>query len=524
VDRYRSTESFGFDGELHRLPPAFAVTLPTARRIGVRDIVDRFCPMGSCPGLSHGECAEFIVMHLLQAPRRKPLYMLEEWAEEHSAELMYGEASSKFNESRMGRALDAMSKSITDIETAVVGQAVSVYKVDTQAIHWDLTHVTFTGAYDDIDEIGPGYGGGRLHEKQVKVSLHATNDGGIPVRHQVIPGGSHQAPYAPAMLEDLQERLDRTDLLVISDRAGISYENLVAYRKAKAQCIGALQETAAERELLAAVPLSKFEELSYRAPSAKDGVYRAFDTTLCMERQKQAKPLRVRVLFVHSTRREAEDAAAREKRLEKLEKRLAEIRSYLNKNRYSKRKYALGQIDKEMPAGWEEIVQFKLTGKNKALKLNWSVDEAAFAQLGRFDGRYIVVADVDKELSADRIFQLFKEQNIIEQRFRAMKSDIIIHPVWLHKKERIQALLLVYVLALIVYTIIELCSVRAGLSTKRYHKMTARELIHRFGVVDMVELRIRGQPTKWKLKLSRRQRELLQRLRLPTPDTYLNPN
>jgi transposase len=276
--------------------------------------------------------------------------------------------------------------------------------------------------------------------------------------------------------------------------------------------------------LLAAVPLSKFEELSYRAPSAKDGVYRAFDTTLCMERQKQAKPLRVRVLFVHSTRREAEDAAAREKRLERLEKRLAEIRSYLNKNRYSKREYALGQIHKAMPAGWEEIVQFKLTGKDKALKLNWSVDEAAFAQLGRFDGRYIVVADVDKELSADRIFQLFKEQNLIEQRFRAMKSDIIVHPLWLHNEQRIRAMLLLYVLALIVYTIIELCSVRAGLSTKHYHKMTARELIHTFEVVDMVELRIRGRPTKWKLKLSRRQRELLQRLRLPTPDTYLNPN
>ncbi len=202
MDRYRATESLDFDGELHRLPPTFAVTLPTGRRIGVRDIVDRFCPMGSCPGLSHGECAEFMVTHLLQAPKRQPLYKLEEWAEEHSAELIYGEASSKFNESRMGRALDAMSESITDIETAVVAQAVSVYKVDTQAIHWDLTHVTFTGAYDEIDEIGPGYGGGRLHEKQVKVSLHATNDGGIPVRHQVIPGGDHQAPYAPAMLKD----------------------------------------------------------------------------------------------------------------------------------------------------------------------------------------------------------------------------------------------------------------------------------------------------------------------------------
>jgi len=501
-----------------------SVTLPTARRIGVREIVDRFCPMGTQPGLSHGECAEFLVMHLLQSPRRMPLYLLDEWAQEHSAELIYGQPSHKFNEDRMGRALDAISESILDIETAVVAQTVSVYEVDTQAIHWDLTHVTFSGAYDAIDAIGPGYGGGRLHEKQVKVSLHATNDGGIPVRHEVVPGGDHQAPYAPAMLADLQQRLRRTDLLVISDRAGISYENLVAYREAKAQSIGALQATAAERELLAAVPLSEFEELSYRAPSAKDGVYRAVDTTLSMTRQKQSEPLSVRVLFVHSSRREVDDASAREARLERLQERLAEIRSYLNRTRYFKRNYALGQIEKAMPAGWEEVVQFELTGEDGALELGWSVDEAAFAELGRFDGRYIVVADVDESVSADRIFQLFKEQNVIEQRFRALKSDLIVHPLWLHKEERIRALLLLFVLALIVYTVIELCSVRTKLGTKHYHKMTARELIRAFGVVDLIELRIRGRPTQWKLKLSRRQRELLQRLRLPTPDTYLDLN
>jgi len=524
VDGYRTLEIEDVDGQSHRPPPGFSVTLPTARRIGVRDIVDRFCPMSRQPGLSHGECAEFLVMHLLQSPQRKPLYKLEEWAEDHSVDLIYGQPSERFNEDRIGRALDAISESIVDIETAVVSQAVSTYKIDTQALHWDLTHVTFTGAYDEIDAISAGYGGGRLHERQLKLSLHVTNDGGVPIRHQVIPGRGHQAPYAPAMLADLQQRLRRTDLLVISDRAGISYENLVAYKKGKARCIGALQETAAERELLAAVPISQFQELSYRAPSAKDGVYRAFDTTLLMTRQKQPKPLEVRVLFVHSSRREADDIEKRRKRLETLDERLAEIRSYLNKTRYGKRGYALNQIDKAIPAGWDGVVDIELTGEDMALELSWSVDEAAFAELGRFDGRYIVIADVDESVSPDRIFQLFKEQNVIEQRNRALKSELKVHPLWLHKEERIQGLLFLFVLALMVYTIIELCSVRAGLKTKRYHKMTARELIYAFRWVDLTELRIRGRPTQWKLRLSRRQRELLQRLRMPTPDNYMQLN
>lgn len=499
-----------------------AVSLPTARRIGIRDLVDQYCPMDRCPGVSHGECIELQVLQLVQSPKRSPLYKLQEWAEEHSAELIYGQPADGFNDDRVGRALEAISDSIVDIETAVAAQAITVYKIDTQVIHWDLTHVTFSGADDAIEAIGAGYGGGRLNERQVKLSLHATNDGGIPIRHEVIPGPKHQAPYAPGMLADLQQRLGRSDLLIISDRAGISYDNLVAYRKGKAHCIGPLQETAAERERLAAAPLSEFQELSYRASSAKDGVYRALDTTLVMTRQKHCPPLKVRALFVHSTRREADDAAAREKQLAKTLDALRKVRSRLNKNRYAKRDYAREQVAKKIPKGLQESVRAEVTGEDKAVELNWTIDEAALADKARYDGRYIVIADVDESLSPDRIFQLFKEQNVIEQRFRALKNDLIVPPIWLHKENRIRGLLLVFVLALIVYTIMERCSVRAKLTTKYYHKMTARELIYAFQWVDLIEVRIRGRPTQWKLDLSDQQRRLLQRLRMPTPNTYLN--
>ena len=513
-------DNLGIEAKLHRLPPAFALSLPVARRIGIGEIVDRFCPMAKCPGLSHGQVAEFVVLHLLQSPHRLPLYELAEWAEEFSVDRIYGCDPRAFNDDRIGRALDAISASIADIEAGVVTQALSSFRVDTRAIHWDLTHVTFAGAYDEVEAISAGYGGGRLHEKQLKVSLHATSEGGVPIRHEVLAGGAHQAPFAPAMLADLQRRLQRTDLIVVSDRAGISYDNLVSYRRAQAHCVGPLQATAAEQKRLAAVPLEAFSALEYRAPSAKDEGYRYHETVLRIERQKRTQPLEVRALFVHSSRREMDDVAARAKRLEAIQKRLAQIRSYLNKNRYVKFDYAREQVDKAVPAGWREIVRTELTGEDRAMKLRWSVDEIALAEAGKLDGRYIVIADVE-DLSPDELFALFKRQNVIEQRFRSFKSDLSVQPLWLHKEGRIRALLLIFVLALIVYTLIELCSVRARLRTQRYHKMTARELIWAFRVIDLIELRIRGQPTEWQLQISHRQRDLLQRLHLPSPDTYL---
>jgi transposase len=503
-----------------RLAPAFALSLPISRRVGVREIVDRFCPMGRVKHLTHGSVAEFLILHLLQSATRQPLYQMEHWAEQFGVERIYRAPASAFNDDRIGRALDAISESILDIETAVVTRALSSFAVDVRAIHWDLTHVTFSGAYEAIDPIAGGYGGGRLHEHQLKVSLHATSDGGLPIRHEVLAGGAHQAPFGPSMLADLQRRLQRTDLIVVSDRAGISYDNLVAYRRAGAHALGPLQATGAEQKTLAAVPIEAFTELSYRAPSAPEECYRGYETTLTIDRQKRSEPLEVRALFVHSTRLAIDDAATREKQLDKALTRLAQIKSHLNKRRYAKYDYAREQVYKAVPASLRETIRAALTGDDGGLDLTWSVDEAALAEAAKADGRYILIADVE-DLSPDEIFALFKRQNVIEQRFRTFKSDLSVQPLWLHNEERIRALLLIFILALLVYTLIELCSERARLSTKYYHKMTARELLRAFEVVDLIELRIRGEPTRWELQITTEQTRLLQRLRLPSPMAHL---
>jgi len=491
-----------------------------ARRIGVREIVDRLCPMDRHVHLTHGSVAEFLILHLLQSDRRLPLYQMERWAEAFSAERIYGCPAEAFNDDRIGRALDAIGESILEIETAVVTQALSKYAVDVRAVHWDLTHVTFSGAHESIEAIAAGYGGGRLNEQQLKVSLHATSEGGLPVRHEALPGGAHQAPFAPAMLADLQRRLKRSDLIVVSDRAGICYDNLVAYRRAGAHAIGPLQATPAEREKLAAVPIEAFTELSYRAPSAPEGRYCYYETTLVIDRQKRREPIEVRALFVHSSGRELDDALAREKQLDKALKRLAQIESLLNKRRYGKRDYAREQVYRAVPESLRAIVRPELTGDDGALSLSWSIDETALADAAKADGRYIVIADLE-DLSPDEIFARFKRQNVIERRFRAFKSDLSVQPMWLHRELRIRALLLLFILALLVYTLIELCSERAGLSTKRYHKMTARELIFAFAAADLIELRIRGAPPEWQLQISAEQTRLLQRLGLPSPITYI---
>ena len=394
---------------VRRLPPALPVILPLVRRVGIAKIVDRLCPMRERRDspLSHGDCVEFLLLHLLQSAHRQPLYRLDEWAEAHSADRLYGCPPEAFNDDRFGRTLDALAPVIDAVQGAVVTAALQQFAVDVQALHWDLTHVTFAGAHEEAPLIEGGYGGGRLHEKQLKVSLHVTSDGGIPVRHQVLAGGAHQAPFAPAMLQALQAQLGRSDLIVISDSAGISYETIAMYHGRGAHFIAPLQLTPAEQQRLAAVPREAFTELEYRRPSAPDERYFVCDGPWTVVRQKHPEPLVIRGLLIYSTGRARRDAEDRARQLERCRKRLAQIQAFLGlQSRYRQAAFAQTQIDKAIPEGLREIVRCELRTDTKPFTLTFEVDEAALQAAARGDGRYVVATD-QAEPSADAIFERY---------------------------------------------------------------------------------------------------------------------
>jgi len=76
------------------------------------------------------------------------------------------------------------------------------------------------------------------------------------------------------------------------------------------------------------------------------------------------------------------------------------------------------------------------------------------------------------------LFTRQREHYNIEARIRSFGHDLPVQPMWLHNDDRLCGLLLVFVLALTVYCLVELCSVRAGLEGDHYPKMTTRQLLY----------------------------------------------
>ena len=514
--------SADFDARVVQLPGTLPVILPICRELRIAQLVDHFCPMKQGEHLTHGQVAEFVILHILQSEHRLPLYRLEEWAARQNLQVLYDHEPERFNDDRVRRSLEAIAERIAEIETAVVSQALHRYQIAARAIHWDLTHVNFSGAHEGSELIRKGYGAGRLNERQLQVSLHVTSEGGLPVRHETLPGNVHQAPLAPRLLRDLQARLPGSDLIIVSDRAGISYDNIEDYRRAQAHFLGPLQiSDAAHREQLGGVAPEQFEPLRYRSMNQPDDAYAGYPTRLELQPQGRRAPLATAALFVHSDRLQRQQTEQRARRLQRAAQRLGEIQGMLNTRRYARADYAAGQLAKAVPAGLQGLVGYELSGADGALQLRFWTDLEALRAAARSDGRYILVHDLPDDPTPDEVFELYRRQGVIEQRHRNFHSDLSVHPLWLQDDRRIEALLLLFVLALMVYTILELCSVRAGLSTERYHKMTARELLWVFGIARVKQLLVNGKVAQQEFLLSPDQEYVLGQLGFPDPSKYL---
>lgn len=514
--------SADFDARMLDLPGTLPVILPICRKLDIAGIVDEICPMKQGDHLTHGQVAEFVILHILQAQRRLPLYRLEQWADRYSMRVLYDHEPEHFNDDRIRSTLDTIADHIPDIEVAVVSRALHVYDINAETIHWDLTHVTFSGVHEESKIICNGYGGGRMNDRQLQISLHVTADGGIPVRHETLSGSTNQAPLAPPILRDLQERLPTSNLIVVSDRAGISYDNIVDYRRANAHFLGPLQiiNPTHERQLAEVEP-DDFVPLEYRSRSKPNDAYECYPTTIQMNRRKGSDPVTVDALFIHSHSLDRHRKDKRKRDIERTLKNLEKKKGYLNKSHYARRQYAATQLEKAVPADLCSIVRYELSGTDRALKLHYWLDENALAEASRDDGRYILVYDLPGAPLPEEVFALHRNQNIIEQRNRNLNSDLSVHPVWLHDDKRIEALLLLFILALMVYTILELCSVRAKLDTERYHKMTAREMLWIFGRARLKQLLVDGEVAEQEFLLSYEQTMVLARLGFPDPMNYL---
>jgi Transposase DDE domain len=127
-----------------------------------------------------------------------------------------------------------------------------------------------------------------------------------------------------------------------------------------------------------------------------------------------------------------------------------------------------------------QLVTVEAHQAGERIVLRWQIKVNELRDHMQQDGRYLIVTN-DPTLTPQRMFELYRAKDGVEKDFRLCKSQLQVSPLYVHKDPRIQAMLLLNMLALLAYTVLERQARQAGLT------LTTRRLIEQLDSLGVIE-------------------------------------
>ncbi len=514
--------SSNIDEQLSLWLGAIPVLMPILQRLNVVSIINRYCPCQA--DVDEGTVALIMALNRLMSPR--PLYKVADWMAETVLMDTLGISAEKLHDRRLGDLLDAIHPHLDNIWKDIVHQALRQYDISLDFIHYDITSLLFQGEYEDADMVNYGYSRDKRPDcKQVNLRLNITDEDGIPIAFKVINGKTTDRTTPMENMRALRELLDNMpgseEFIIVSDQAMLDRDVIVQYHQQDIGYLGPLPSLKEYEDVLMSVSTAELQQhpLKYRPKSQKEdepAIYHGVLSTVSISGKKVKGTVEARVLILYSANKARLDTDKRTTLLNRYLERLGAIQKRLNMRRYKKKSYTLDQIGKAQRkyTSVQKLVDMQLTGEDGELALDFSVNAERLALAKERDGRYML--GTNRPLSEEEMLSHFKRQDRIEKRIRTIKGPIRVRPMFLHKQERIESLVFICMLALLVFSILEMLAKRAGIS------MTGESILKQFQTPTVVYT-IFNDGSCWKqvAPLTQFQSEFTQALGLSDPGIYL---
>ena len=193
-------------------------------------------------------------------------------------------------------------------------------------------------------------------------------------------------------------------------------------------------------------------------------------------------PLQVRALVVWSPGKARVDAQVRAAHLERLETALRDLAGKLGRRPYT----TVATVEKRVatllrrhPA--RPYVTVTVTPGETGPELHWERQEDVLAAAVALDGRYVLGTN-DPTLDASAQLATSKQRDVPEKRYALLKGPLAVHPIFLHKQERIRSLVGCTMVALLVFALLEWAARRIG------ERASGTVLLARFAEVRLLIL------------------------------------
>src|SRR5207247_8950829 len=192
----------------------------------------------------------------------RSLSSVEQWGDEFAVLERLGIASCKLNDDRLGRTLDAFAEHLVEVRNLVARRAIARFGISIAELHWDLTHLAFSGGYQDQDEEYPQVRKGRTPEqtivRRLRTGLLVSADGAVPLIGESFDGSQadvRSVEPALARLDALRAGLPPRGLppLVVGDSKLLSAGNVRAFAQRRLRFVWPPRKDAPMKRRLAAV-------------------------------------------------------------------------------------------------------------------------------------------------------------------------------------------------------------------------------------------------------------------------------
>jgi transposase len=468
--------------QIRRHLGALPVLYALLETLQVRDIINRYCPTRA--EVKHGSVALVLILNRLTMPL--PLYQIADWIGRTILVYVLGIPAAKFNDDRLARTLDAIQPYCREIWQDVVQRALVRAEVDLSLIFYDLTAYILHGEYRNSQYAEFGFAHNTpMNKRKFKNGLNVAADGNIPTGYAPWSGKTADLTTVQENMEKLRRFLARRGwpterVMVVGDRANLNDELALAYDDRKIRYLAGLKtQKKVHRDLLLAVP----EEQFYSHPLTDDRGPQGYWGILCMVPFKhEGRSVVHRGLVVLSGPMRTAHRRARAARLRELRQCLREVESKIGQPHYRTvkdvQKRAETQLKRSSVGKFMQAKAYE--DENGQVCLRWWVDFFPLWQAMQRDGRYLLATN-DWNLSPRKMLALYRQKDGVEKRIEVSKRDLKVSPVYLHKDERIEAMLLINMLALLAYSLLERQARQNGL------QMTTRRIIAKLQSLDVVE-------------------------------------
>ena len=401
------------------------------------------------------------VMIINYATDRHTKNTLHDWYAQTWLPQLLKVAPEKMNKDLLCRTMDFFTeKEIEDIHAEVFKKVAEKFGLSNEYLFYDITDVTFEGSECSLAK--HGYNSRHEYCPQINLAMPVTAER-FPVAHKVFEGNTKDAKTLDASLKLVEKTGIVSKTVFVFDRGISTNANFALIESKGAQFICGYTKNSRVKTLIAALKPEQFtpinEDISFH------------ETT----EEKR------RLLFFWSKKLQEEQADFRQKRIKKIEDKLAKLAKTASRYAPSRLHERIGMIC----GSYRKFFDIQTTPT-----FSYQIKPAVLVKTVAVEGKYAILTNT--KLKPDEVLSHYRDRNFVEMSFKDLKLFVDMRPVRHWKDRRVLAHIFLAVLAFGLRSLLQLKLRRAGL------EISSEEAINQLNKVRVLSangkiLRLTGQ-------------------------------